>query len=156
MKSVKKTIYESLIRLTEKKYSAPPEILNALKNKLKMDPLIRYVDKLKAQNSIPPSYTVFLLNGNTFDIYFESFSLLVKIGSKEYFVGDLDERSEAIKHINKLLTQKPIPAFGGDEEETETPTDTEAEPAGDTPPAGGGDDDVAMEPDEEEPEEPEA
>ena len=134
MKNVKNIIYESLIRLTEKKYSAPPEILNALKDKLGMDPLIRYVSKLKAQNSLPPSYTVFLLNGNTFDIYFESFSLLVKIGSKEYFVGDLDERSEAIKHINKLLTQKPIPAFGGDEEETETPTDTEAEPAGDIEP----------------------
>ena len=117
-----------------------------------MDPLIRYVDKLKAQNSIPPSYTVFLLNGSTFDIYFEDFSLLIKIGSKEYFVGDLEERSEAIEEINRLLTQKPIPSFGGGEEE-----DIEGEaPAGEAPaggaPAGGGSD-VAMEPDEEEPEE---
>tara|TARA_R110002020_G_scaffold287938_1_gene503478 strand:- start:71 stop:538 length:468 start_codon:yes stop_codon:yes gene_type:complete len=153
MKNIKKIIYESLVRLTEKKYSAPPEILDALKNKLKMDPLIRYVDKLKAQNSIPPSYTVFLLNGNTFDIYFEDFSLLIKIGSKEYFVGDLDERSEAIKHINKLLTQKPIPSFGGEEEDIEGETPAGEAPAGGA--AAGGGSDVAMEPDEEEPEEEE-
>ena len=150
MKNAKKIIYESLVRLTEKKYSAPPEILDALKNKLKMDPLIRYVRYLKAQNSIPPSYTVFLLNGKNFDIYFEDFSLLIKIGSKEYYIGDLDERSEAIDHINKLLTQKSLPSFGGEEEETEeTPEPT----GGDT--GGGGSSDVAMEPEEPEEEEPE-
>ena len=32
------------------------------------------------------------------------FSLLVKVGSKEYFLNDIDERNYAIKDINRLLT----------------------------------------------------
>ena len=84
------------------KYAIPTEIENALVDTLKLNPLIRFVKNLKAVNSIPPSYRVFLLNGEFFDVYYESFSLLIKIGSKEYFVGDLDERNYAIKHINKL------------------------------------------------------
>ena len=150
MKNAKKIIYESLVRLTEKKYSAPSEILDALKNKLKMNPLIRYVRYLKALNSIPPAYTVFLLNGNYFDIIYEDFSLLIKIGSKEYYIGDMDERNEAIDHINRLLTQRPIKSFGGEEEDMEGEA-PEEDMEGETPTGGGSD--VAMEPDEEEPEE---
>ena len=56
MKNLKNEILKELIRLTERDYQAPPEILDTLKDKLKMDPLIRYVDSLKAVNSIPPSY----------------------------------------------------------------------------------------------------
>ena len=51
MKHIKNIIKEELIRLTERDYKAPPEILDTLKDKLKMDPLIRYVDSLKAVNS---------------------------------------------------------------------------------------------------------
>ena len=53
MKHIKNIIKEEIIRLTEIDYKAPPEILDALKDKLKMDPLIRYVDSLKAFNSLP-------------------------------------------------------------------------------------------------------
>ena len=161
MKNIKKIILEELTRLTEKEYKAPPEILYTLRDKLKMDPLIRYVDSLKAVNSIPPSYEVRLLNGQTFDIYYEDFSLLIKIGAKDYYVLDMDERNEAIKHINRLLTIKPIPPFTPPEgEEGEEGEETGGTTGGTTspppsPPTGGGSSDVAMEPDEEEPEEEE-
>ena len=161
MKNIKKIILEELTRLTERDYKAPPEILDTLKDKLKMDPLIRYVDSLKAVNSIPPSYEVRLLNGQSFEIYYEDFSLMIKIGSKEYYVLDMGERSEAIEHINRLLTIKPIPPFTPPEGEEGMDMGGEAGAAGGAPPppagggGGGGDSDVAMEPDEEEPEEEE-
>ena len=159
MKNLKNEILKELIRLTERDYQAPPEILDALKEKLKMNPLIRYVDSLKAVNSLPPSYEVRLLNGQSFSIYYEDFSLMVKIGSKEYYLMDISERNEAIEHINKLLTIKPIPPFTAPEEEEEEGEETTGGTTGGTTPSpGGGDPNVAMEPDdeEEEPEEEEA
>jgi hypothetical protein len=139
MKSLKKIIQEEVIKIQERDYKAPPELIDTLKNKLKMNPLIRFVDKFKAVNTIPPSYRVFLLNGKTFDVYYETFSLLIKIGSKEYFVGDLDERNYAIKHINRLL-QEPIATPGSDGEEDmggdtgETPSPSPTPPTPPTPP----------------------
>jgi len=157
MKNIKNIILEELTRLTERDYKAPPEILDTLKDKLKMDPLIRYVDSLKAVNSIPPSYEVNLLNGQYFNIYYEDFSLMVKIGAKEYYVLDMDERSEAIEDINRLLTKRPVTPFAAPEEEAEETTGGTT--GGATPPSppspGGGDSNVAMEPDEDEPEEDE-
>ena len=104
MKNLKQYIKEEIIKLSEVQYPVPPEIIDVLKNKLKLDPLIRYVENLKAVSSIPPSYRVFLYNGEFFDIIYEDFSLLAKIGSKEYFLNDIDEKNYAIKHINRLLT----------------------------------------------------
>ena len=154
MKNLKNEILKELIRLTERDYQAPPEILDALKEKLKMNPLIRYVDSLKAVNSLPPSYEVRLLNGQSFDIYYEDFSLMVKIGSKEYYLMDMSERNEAMTHINKLLTLKPIPPFTTPEEEEEEGEETTGGTTGGTTPSpGGGDPNVAMEPDDEEEEE---
>ena len=154
MENLKNEILKELIRLTERDYQVPPEILDALKEKLKMNPLIRYVGSLKAVNSLPPSYEVRLLNGQSFDIYYEDFSLMVKIGSKEYYLMDMSERNEAMTHINKLLTVRPIPPFTAPEEEEEEET-TGGTTGGTTPSPGGGDPNVAMEPDEEEEEEPE-
>ena len=152
MKNIKNIILEELTRLTERDYKAPPEILDTLKDKLKMDPLIRYVDSLKAVNSIPPSYEVRLLNGQFFEIYYESFSLMVKVGAKENYVLDMEERSEAIEDINRLLTIRPVNPLtapeeeeGGEEEGGTTSTPSPSSPS----PSGGGDPDVAMEPDEE-------
>jgi len=156
MENLKNEILKELIRLTEKDYQAPPEIIDALKEKLKMNPLIRYVDSLKAVNSLPPSYEVRLLNGQSFDIYYEDFSLMVKIGSKEYYLMDMSERNEAMRHINKLLTIKPIPPFTAPEEEEggeEGEETTGGTTGGTTPSPGGGDPNVAMEPDDEEGEE---
>jgi len=117
MKRLKKLIKEEITRLQEVQYPAPPEILDVLKNKLKMNPLIRYVENLKAINSIPPSYRVFLHNGEFFDIIYEDFSLLAKIGSKEYFLNDIDEKNYAIKHINRLLTGSKVKPEGEEGEE---------------------------------------
>tara|TARA_R110001583_G_scaffold48769_1_gene152591 strand:+ start:150 stop:578 length:429 start_codon:yes stop_codon:yes gene_type:complete len=108
MKSLKQYIKEEITKLSERQFPAPPKILDVLKNKLKMDPLIRYVENLKAVNSIPPSYRVFLVNGESFDLIDEDFSLLIKIGSKEYFLNDIDEKNYAIQHINRLLTGSKI------------------------------------------------
>ena len=87
MKSLKKYIREEITKLQEAQY-----------------PIIRYVENLKAINSIPPSYRVFLHNGEFFDIIHEEFSLLVKIGSKEYYLNNISEKNYAIQHINRLLT----------------------------------------------------
>ena len=84
------------------------EIQNALEVKLKMTPIIRYVDYLKAVNSIPPSYEVNLHNGKKFLIFYESFSLMVKIEGREYYLMDMEERSKAIEHINRLLVTNNV------------------------------------------------
>ena len=128
LQKLRKTIKRELHNIQEnkivKKYDIPPEIKDALEDKLKMSPLIRFVKNLKAVNSIPPSYRIFLLNGQYFDIYYESFSLMAKIGIDEYYLADLEERNYAIKHINRLMT-KPIPKIGDDQAadagETATP-----------------------------------
>ena len=117
MKSLKQYIKEEITRLSEKQYPAPPEILDVLKNKLKMDPLIRYVENLKAVNSIPPSYRVFLINGESFDLIDEDFSLLVKIGSKEYYLNNISEKNYAIQHINRLLTGSKVKPEEEEEED---------------------------------------
>jgi hypothetical protein len=116
MKKLKQYIKEEIKRLQEREYDVPPEILDTLKNRLKMDPLIRYIDYFKAVNSIPPSYRAFLHNGSFFDVIYEDFSLLIKIGSKEYYINDIDEKNYAIKHINKILTGPNMEPGEPDEE----------------------------------------
>ena len=151
MKQLKKYIEKEIKFLKEqkvkKRYPMPPEIKDALENKLKMFPLIRFVKNLKAVNSIPPSYRIFLLNGQHFDIIYEDYSLMAKIGIDEYYLGDLDERNYAVKHINRLMT-KPIMDTGGDEEPT-PPSPGGGPPPPPPPPPAGGDE-------PEPPEEPEA
>ena len=126
MKNLKEYIKKEIKSLIEnkivKRYDIPEEIKHALENQLEMYPLIRFVSNLKAVNSIPPSYRVFLLNGNHFDIIYEDYSLMVKIDKTEYYLADLDERNYAKKHINRLLVD-PIMKTG-DEEEEDTAIDT--------------------------------
>ena len=140
MKQLREHIKKTISRLAEEKYQAPAEIVDALKMDLMLNPLIRYVKELKAANTVPPSYEVRLLNGTSFMIYYEEFSLMVKIGTKEYYLGDEKEKNFAIKHINKLLTDPKI----GKGEETDSVEDTETDSEPTDEPAG--------EPAEEEPE----
>ena len=147
MKQLREQIRKEIVKLSEelgmKKYPLPLEIRKSLVQDLKLKPLIRYVKNVKAANTVPPSYMIFLHNGQDFDLYIEERSIVAKIGSKTYYLMDREENAEAIKELNRLLTQ-PIPTSG--EEDSE-------ETAGDT---GG---DTVTEPDEpaEEPaEEPEA
>ena len=147
MKQLREQIRKEIVKLSEelgmKKYPLPLEIRKSLTQDLKLKPLIRYVNNVKAANTVPPSYRIFLHNGQDFDLYIEERSIVAKIGSKTYYLMDREENAEAIKELNRLLTQ-PIPT-SGEEDSGET--------AGDT---GG---DTVTEPDEpaEEPaEEPEA
>ena len=133
--------------LQERKYNLPPEVLDALKNTLKMNPTNRFIDKLKAVNSIPPSYKVFLHNGTTFDLIYEQFSFMVKIGSKEYYLNDIDEKNYCIQHINRLLTgPKHVPGEDDDIDSTSPAVGGGAPPPPPPPPPG---DDMAMEEGEE-------
>ena len=135
---IKKEIRNISEELGMRKYPLPTEIRMSLERDLKMRPLIRYVANVKASNTIPPSYTVFLHNGQSFALYIEQTSIVAKIGSKSYWLMNGDETSEAIKELNRLLTQ-PIPSSGeedagettGDEggaADTGSSTDTEMEP----------------------------
>ena len=90
-----------------------------------MNPLIRYVDSLKAANTIPPSYEIRLLNGQDFQIYYEGDGLMAKIGPEEYYIDHYQEVNHAIKHINRLLTQPAMQQGDMDDEEA---------PAGGPPP----------------------
>ena len=121
-KYIKKEIKSLIENKIVKRYDIPEEIKDALENQLEIYQLIRFVSNLKAVNSIPPSYRVFLLNGNHFDIIYEDYSLMVKIDKTEYYLADLDERNYAKKHINRLLVD-PIMKTG-DEEEEDTAIDT--------------------------------
>ena len=151
MKLLRDQIRKEIKRISEelgmKKYPLPVEIRSTLINNLKMRPLIRYVKNVKAANTIPPSYRIFLHNGQDFDLYIEDRSIIAKIGPKSYYLMDMEENAEAIKELNRLLTQ-PIPSSG--EEDT-------GDQAGDTSADAGGAD-TEMEPPAEEPaeEEPEA
>ena len=151
MKQLREQIRREIKKISEelgmKKYPLPVEIRSTLINNLKMRPLIRYVKNVKAANTIPPSYRIFLHNGQDFDLYIEDRSIIAKIGPKSYYLMDMEENAEAIKELNRLLTQ-PIPSSG--EEDT-------GDQAGDTSADAGGAD-TEMEPPAEEPaeEEPEA
>ena len=150
MKSLNQIIKEEVRNLKkeqyQKRYPIPPEIIIALEDKLKMSPLIRFVKDVKALNSIPPAYKIILHNDQYFDIYYESFSLMMKIQAREYYILDMEERSNAIEHINRLMTIRPVPSVIPSEEEEEI-EDFEDE----TPPPEGG----PEAPEPEEPEEPE-
>ena len=137
MKQLREHIKKEIKNLMEGNYPAPPEIINALRNSLKLRPLIRYISTLKAANTVPPSYRVFFHNSQYIDLYIEQTSIVAKIGPKSYWLMNGDETSEAIKELNRLLTQ-PIPSSGetddgetaGDEGGADTgdSSDTEMEP----------------------------
>mgnify|MGYP003664757977 CR=1 FL=1 len=143
MKQLREQIKKEIKKISEelgmRKYPLPTEIRMALERDLKMRPLIRYVENVKAANTIPPSYTIFLHNGQSFALYIEQTSIVAKIGPKSYYLMNGDETAEAIKELNRLLTQ-PIPSSGeedsgettgdsGGDTDTGDSTDTEMEPA---------------------------
>ena len=128
----------------------PVEIQNALESKLKMYPIIRYVDYIKAVNSIPPSYEINLHNGRNFLMFYEDFSLMVKLEGREYYLMDMEERNNAIEHINRILVTNNVQPL---EPEEEPADDAEGDTGEDTGGDTGGADDIAMEPEEEIPDE---
>ena len=132
----------------EEKYPLPSELVDALKNDLRLDPIVRYVSHAKAAATIPPSYEIFLTNGTSFLLIYESHSLAVKIEAKKYYLGNMEELSLAKQHLNRLLLQPQTPS------DTDSAEDTES---GDTPTDSTSDSDVAFDDDgEDEPAEEEA
>jgi len=154
MKQLREQIRKEIKKISEelgmRKYPLPTEIRRSLERDLKMRPLIRYVANVKAANTVPPSYMVFLHNGQSFALYIEQTSIVAKIGSRSYWLMNGDETSEAIKELNRLLTQ-PTPS-SGEEDSGETAGDTGGETGGDT----GGGTDTEMEPETPADEEPTA
>lgn len=116
MKQLREQIRKEIKKLMEdKSYPMPPEIKNALVNTLGLTPIKRYINGLKAANTLPPSYRAFLYNGRYLDFYMQDTFLQLKLGSKIYDLENMEDLNIAKKHINQLLTD-PIPTAVGDEE----------------------------------------
>ena len=88
MEKLRKYIRKEIQSLHEQKsYPVPLELMDVLKDELEMRPLKRYINNIKAVNSIPPSYKIFLHNGHDFDIIYLGDQLnnfKVRISDKEY------------------------------------------------------------------------
>ena len=162
MDKLRKYIRKEIQSLHEQKsYPVPLELIDVLKDELEMRPLKRYINNIKAVNSIPPSYKIFLHNGQDFDIIYLGDQLnnfKVRISDKEYDLLILDDKNLAIDALNRLLTAPLPPNFGEEESDTETGDTGGTTGGGSTTGFGGGGDeggadDSAMEPDEDEPEE---
>ena len=162
MDKLRKYIRKEIQSLHEQKsYPVPLELIDVMKDELEMRPLKRYVNNIKAVNSIPPSYKIFLHNGQDFDIIYLGDQLnnfKIRISDKEYDLLAMDDKNLAIDALNRLLTA-PLPPNFGDSNEKEGDGDFEGGSSGGggstTGFGGGGDeggeDDAAMEPDEDEP-----
>ena len=134
MEKLRKYIRKEIQTLHEQKsYPVPLELIDVMKDELEMRPLKRYVNNIKAVNSIPPSYKIFLHNGQDFDIIYLGDQLnnfKVRISDKEYDLLVMDDKNLAIDALNRLLTAPLPPNFGGEE----APADTDT---GDTGGGGG-------------------
>ena len=164
MEKLRKYIRKEIQSLHEQKsYPVPLELLDVMKDTLQMRPLKRYINNIKAVNSIPPSYKIFLHNAQSFDIIYagdQKNNFKVRISDKEYDLLIMDDKNSAIYALNRLLTSPLPPNFGdSDGEESDGGSTGGATGGGGTTTGfgGGGDeggaDDAAMEPDEDEPEE---
>jgi len=116
MKKLRKYIRKEIQSLHEQKsYPVPLELMDVMKDELEMRPLKRYIDNIKAVNSIPPSYKIFLHNGQDFDIIYLGDQLnnfKVRIADKEYDLLVMDDKNLAIDALNRLLTTPLPPNFG--------------------------------------------
>ena len=134
MKLLREYIRKEIKSIMETSYPMPSEIKHALIDTLGLNPIRRYINGLKAANTLPPSYRAFLYNGRYIDIYMQDTFLQLKIEHKLYDLGNVDELNLAKKHINKILTA-PIPVSSGDQEadSSDTGDDTAAEPPAEEP-----------------------
>ena len=121
MKPLREYIQKTIKLLMEEKYPTPPEILGALEDNLQLKPVVRYVDHIKAVNSVPPSYEIFLHNTQSFILAVEQTSIVAKINSKDYWLS-MNEENEARKALNRLLTQPLPPKVSGEEEVSDEET----------------------------------
>ena len=161
MDKLRKYIRKEIQSLHEQKsYPVPLELMGVLKDELEMRPLKRYINNIKAVNSIPPSYKIFLHNGQDFDVIYlgdQMNNFKVRISDKEYDLLVMDDKNSAIYALNRLLTA-PLPPNFGDSDKEESDGDFgggSSGGGGTTTGFGGGDeggtDDDTTEPDEDEP-----
>ena len=134
MKPLREYIQKTIKLLMEEKYPTPPEILGALEDNLQLKPVVRYVDHIKAVNSVPPSYEIFLHNTQSFILAVEQTSIVAKINSKDYWLS-MNEENEARKALNRLLTQPLPPKVSSDEETFDDIDSGDAEMEADEPEA---------------------
>ena len=116
MEKLRKYIRREIQSLHEQKsYPVPLELMDVMKDVLQMRPLKRYINNIKAVNSIPPSYKIFLHNGLDFDIIYlgdQENNFKVRIAGKEYDLLAREEKPLAIGALNRLLTTPLPPNFG--------------------------------------------
>ena len=134
MKQLKEQIKKEIIKLTEEKYKLPVEIMDALRDDLNLNPLLRYIEYTKAASTVPPSYEIFLRNKKSFFIIYEDFSLAVEIENKKYYIGDMEELNMAKRHLNHIL-KEPLITLGDSEADTESSGETEDTPTEEEPEA---------------------
>ena len=98
MDKLRKYIRKEIQSLHEQKsYPVPLELMDVLKGELEMRPLKRYINNIKAVNSIPPSYKIFLHNGQDFDVIYlgdQMNNFKVRIADKEYDLLVMDGGDE--------------------------------------------------------------
>ena len=138
MKQLREHIKKEIKILMEKEmrnYPAPPEIVKALTKNLKLTPLIRYVNNLKAANTVPPSYRVFFHNNQYIDLYIEQIGIKAIIKQRSFWLDDVREANEAMALLNSEILTAPIPVSSGDQEadSSDTGDDTAAEPPAEEP-----------------------
>ena len=140
MKKLRKYIRKEIQSLHEQKsYPVPLELMDVMKDVLQMRPLKRYINNMKAVNSIPPSYKIFLHNGLDFDIIYlgdQENNFKVRIAGKEYDLLAREEKPLAIGALNRLLTTPLPPNFGKTNPEDAETDDTGG--GGGTTGGGGG------------------
>ena len=116
MENLRKYIRKEIQSLHEQKsYPVPLELMDVMKDVLQMKPLKRYINNIKAVNSIPPSYKIFLHNAQSFDIIYlgdQENNFKVRIAGKEYDLLAREEKPLAIGALNRLLTTPLPPNFG--------------------------------------------
>ena len=116
MEKIRQYIRKEIQKLHEQKtYPVPGELLDVMGNILQMRPLKRYVNNIKAINSIPPSYRIFLHNAQSFDLIYlgdQENNFKIKILGKEYDLLSREEKSLALGALSNLLTADLPPNFG--------------------------------------------
>ena len=139
MDKLRKYIRKEIQTLHEQKsYPVPLELMDVMKDVLQMSPLKRYINNIKAVNSIPPSYKIFLHNAQSFDIIYlgdQENNFKVRIAGKEYDLLSREEKPLALGALNRLLTADLPPNFG--DQEPAEPADTGDTGGGGTTGGGG-------------------
>ena len=139
MENLRKYIRKEIQSLHEQKsYPVPLELMDVMKDVLQMKPLKRYINNIKAVNSIPPSYKIFLHNAQSFDIIYlgdQENNFKVRIAGKEYDLLSREEKPLALGALNRLLTADLPPNFR--DQEPAEPADTGDTGGGGTTGGGG-------------------